>query len=93
MRAFEERRAEYPQPVRDASRTGQYVLFGTPDELTAAQDAIAAVLLPFMDRATDPGRRPDGALAFEVVVTAHPFDGPDAVTSPSALGADTESRT
>ena len=61
-----------PADWRAASLMGSSVMYVTPAELGQLTGELRAVLSRFEDRAGDPARRPAGARAARVFVSAYP---------------------
>ena len=71
---YRDHRASYPAEVRQVSGTSQFVMYGTTAEIEEAQNTLLAALTRFQDRITDPSLRPEGAVAYEFIVSTHPID-------------------
>ena len=65
--AFLRRRQLEPRAWRRVTGPSDYVLYLTPDELRRLQRGIEALLEPYVQRLTDPSRRPAGARGVELI--------------------------
>jgi len=74
-----ETKAAYPQRWREASSDDEYLLYLTVDELDQLHRELTDLLLPrFLERITDPSRRPPGAVPVELLMFTFPIGLPDA---------------
>jgi DNA-binding transcriptional ArsR family regulator len=74
-----ETRATYPKSWRDAATDSEYVFYLTAAELEELNDELGALLLPRgRERLTDPGCRPPGAVAVELLLFSYPIAPPPA---------------
>lgn len=71
---FRAHRRNYPAEVRRVSGDSQFVVYATEDEIDEVQEEVLAALSRYQERIGDPGARPDGARAYEFIVSTHPFD-------------------
>jgi DNA-binding transcriptional ArsR family regulator len=71
---FRAHRDSYPAEVRRVSGESQFVVYATEAEIDAAQEEVMATLIRYQDRISDPAKRPEGARAYELIVSTHPFD-------------------
>lgn len=71
---FREHRQEYPVEVRELCGSSEFVMYGTQAEMQETQNDLMRLLGRFKGRLADPGSRPEGAHAYEFIVSTHPFD-------------------
>ncbi|MHA6762699.1 helix-turn-helix domain-containing protein [Streptacidiphilus sp. PAMC 29251] len=74
LRHYRDHRDEYPEEVRAASGSSQFVVFGTAAEVEQAQAEIGSILMRFTHRVADATARPEGAVPFEMLLFTHPFE-------------------
>jgi DNA-binding transcriptional ArsR family regulator len=73
-RAWQASKASYPLRWREAARDMEFMLYLTAEELEQFNDEIAGMLMSrFLDRSTDPSRRPAGALPVETIIMSYPI--------------------
>ena len=73
-RAWKASRASYPARWREAARDMEFVLYLTAEELEQFNDEVAGMLMSrYLDRSTDPSRRPAGALPVETIIMSYPI--------------------
>jgi hypothetical protein len=76
LAAFYESRSGYPLAWQQVTGGSQALLHVTPDELRAIDEQVMALLLPYLDRAVDPAKRPADSLPIEVLLFAYPVRPP-----------------
>ena len=76
LAAFYETRSGYPLAWQETTGGSQALLHVTPEELKSLDDTIMALLEPYLDRNTDPSRRPAESLPVEVLLFAYPVRPP-----------------
>jgi DNA-binding transcriptional ArsR family regulator len=91
VRYFREHRQEYPVEVRELCGSSEFVLYGTQAEMQETQNDLMRLLGRFKDRMTDPASRPEGAHAYEFIVSTHPFDVGAITAEINPLGEPAES--
>jgi DNA-binding transcriptional ArsR family regulator len=85
--AWLETRHVFPPAWREAAPDSQLLFYLTADELAQLSEELDRLLLPrFMDRITDPGRRPAGSVPVEMMVLAYPIRLPAAGDSDKGAG-------
>jgi len=85
-----ETRHAFPPAWRAASGDSQYIFYLTADELDQLTDELNHLLLPrYMDRISDPSRRPAGSVPVEMTVLSYPIQLPPADAG-TAAEADTD---
>jgi DNA-binding transcriptional ArsR family regulator len=72
-------KATYPRAWRDAAESSEVAFFVTAEEFKQLNDEVLALLQSkFMDRLTDPTRRPPGAVPAEMLIFSYPLSLPPA---------------
>jgi DNA-binding transcriptional ArsR family regulator len=67
----------YPREWRVASSENEYVFYLTAEELKQLNDELLATLRPrFLERLTDPSKRPPGSVPVEMLVISYPISLP-----------------
>ena len=84
LRRFRGRRHQYPAEQQAASASSYFALFATPAEAEQVQAEVIDILMRYSDRISDPGLRPEGSVAFDVLLFAFPSDAPDSPDSPTS---------
>ncbi|HMG63053.1 MAG TPA: helix-turn-helix domain-containing protein [Streptosporangiaceae bacterium] len=85
--AWLEARHAFPPAWREAAPDSQILFYLTAEELAQLSEELDRLLLPrFMDRITDPGRRPAGSVPVEMMVLAYPIRLPAAGDSDKGAG-------
>jgi hypothetical protein len=95
MRLFRERtfaraakwwqtRSSYPKEWRDAADNSEFVSYLTPAELKQLTEDMFALLYPWMERLTDPSKRPPGALPVETLLLSYPIAPPASEPEPES---------
>jgi DNA-binding transcriptional ArsR family regulator len=80
-------RSSYPLPWRKAASDTEFMLYMTADELSAFHEELAATLLTrYLERLTEPSKRPAGAVPVEMLLFTYPLELPGA-TSDSEEGS------
>jgi hypothetical protein len=83
--AYLEHREQWPEEVRTAAGSSNFVLFGTTEEFEELQNAWGRLVMKYHDRIADPSRRPEGWQMFELQLFTHPLDpGPLALDEEDA---------
>jgi len=78
-RAWLETRATYPRPWQDAAGSSQYVLYLTAGELAQLSQELPDLLVSrYLERITDPSRRPPGSVPVEMLLFCYPIGFPPA---------------
>jgi DNA-binding transcriptional ArsR family regulator len=78
-RAWLETQHVFPPAWRDAAGDSQYLFYLTADELKQLNEELNQLLMPrFMERITDPARRPAGSVPVEMTLLAYPIRIPPA---------------
>jgi DNA-binding transcriptional ArsR family regulator len=78
-RTWLETKATYPRPWQDAADSSEYMLYLTAGELAQLSQELSALLVPrFLDRITDPSRRPPGSVPVEMLLLSYPISLPPA---------------
>ncbi len=80
----------FPPAWRSAAGDSHYLFYLTADELKQLNEELNRLLLPrFMERITDPARRPAGSVPVEMTLLAYPIRIPATGAGPGAgTGAD-----
>jgi len=76
LTAFYANRSGYPLAWQETTGGSQALLHVTPEELAAIDEQFMAILDPYRDRNTDPGKRPAASLPVEVLLFAYPVRPP-----------------
>jgi len=77
LRTWLETRASYPRRWRRAAGLSELSFYLTAQELEELNEEITALLLArFIDRRTDPTKRPVGSIPVEVLVFSYPIAPP-----------------
>ena len=76
LTAFYAARSGYPLAWQEATGGSQALLHVTPEELTAIDEQIMAILDRYQDRNTHPAKRPADSLPVEVLLFAYPVRSP-----------------
>jgi DNA-binding transcriptional ArsR family regulator len=78
-RTWLETKATYPRRWQDAADSSQYMLYLTAGELEQLSQELTALLVPrFLERITEPSRRPPGSVPVEMLLFAYPIGFPPA---------------
>jgi DNA-binding transcriptional ArsR family regulator len=78
-RTWLETKATYPRQWQDAPDSSQYMLYLTAGELEQLSHELSALLVPrFLERITDPSRRPPGSVPVEMLLLSYPIGLPPA---------------
>jgi DNA-binding transcriptional ArsR family regulator len=78
-RTWLETKATYPRQWQDAADSSQYMLYLTAGELEQLSQELTALLVPrFLERITDPSRRPPGSVPVEMLLLSYPIGLPPA---------------
>jgi DNA-binding transcriptional ArsR family regulator len=82
-----ETRHVFPAAWREAAADNQFLFYFTADELEELGEELDRLLLPrFMERISDPARRPAGSVPVELTLLAYPIRLPDADADAGAAG-------
>jgi DNA-binding transcriptional ArsR family regulator len=82
--AWVDTRASYPREWREAAGDSEFAFYLTPAELSQlTQEVMATLQFRFMERLTDPSKRPPGSALVEMLVLCYPIDLPAGQTSGS----------
>ena len=65
------RRPEEPEEWREVTGDNQYLLYVTPDEMSAIARDVHEVLMRHQDRLADPSLRPDDAEPVEILTLSY----------------------
>lgn len=76
LAAFYATRSSLPREWQEVTGGSQATLHLTPAELRQADEEIMAVLGRYLDRSTDPERRPEGSAPVEILLFAYPVRQP-----------------
>jgi len=76
LTTFTATRSGYPLAWQETTGGSQALLHVTPGELRAIDEQIMAILERYLDRNTDPARRPPDSLPVEVLLFAYPVRPP-----------------
>jgi DNA-binding transcriptional ArsR family regulator len=84
-----ETRHAFPPAWRKAAADNKFLFYLTADELEELNEELDRLLLPrFMERITDPGRRPAGSVPVEMTLLAYPIRLPSAAAGGDAGDGD-----
>jgi hypothetical protein len=84
-----ETRHAYPPAWRRAAGDSQYVFYLTADELQGLNDELVEMLLPrYMERITDPARRPAGSVPVAMLLMSFPVGTPPPASEAGGPGPD-----
>ncbi|HEX2589207.1 MAG TPA: helix-turn-helix domain-containing protein [Gaiellales bacterium] len=73
-----EQRAEEPIEWQEAAHQSDFPLYLTAEELRDLGERLVAELEPYLERTSDPARRPAGSRMVTVIQLAFPTEAPDA---------------
>jgi Helix-turn-helix domain len=76
LAAFYAARTDYPLAWQETRGGSQALLHLTPGELKSIDEQIMAILERYLDRNTDPARRPADSLPVEILLFAYPVRTP-----------------
>jgi hypothetical protein len=74
--AFYATRSSLPREWQEVTGGSQARLYLTPAELRQVDEEIMVILDRYLDRLTDPERRPEGSAPIEILLFAYPFRQP-----------------